>query len=114
MEKRNVILITAVAALVVLGYMWLNMWVRTNYPHWFEGPKPQEAAQTQPAGPPATSPATHPASPETGPTTSLAGPTTAPSVAAGLQVISLPDQWQRAAIGSLTPKDAEWPIHLSV
>ncbi len=114
MEKRNVILITAVAALVVLGYMWLNMWVRTNYPHWFEGPKPQEAAQTQPAGPPATSPATNPASPETGPTTSLAGPTTAPSLAAGLQVISSPDQWQNAAIGSLTPNNTEWPIHLSV
>src|SRR5687767_10872498 len=113
MDKRRVILATAVAMLVVLGYMWLNMWVRTKYPHYFEEPKPQEVAQAQPpgtapAGLPATAPATNPAFPETGPTTSFAGATTAPSapsVAAGLQVIDAPAEPQDAAIGSLTRND---------
>ena len=114
MDKKRVIIATAVAMLVVLGYVWLNMWVRTKYPHYFEEPK-QEAAQTEaPAGSPATSPATNPASRETGPTTSVAGATTGPSLSAGLQVINPPDGAEGAGIGSLTRRDPEWPIHLSV
>src|SRR5688500_18924730 len=126
MDKRRKILASAVAMLVITLYLGLNWYLRSKYPHYFE-PPPQEAAKTEApaAAPPATAPAgtspadapgTAPSVPATGPTTAPAGPavTAAPAAAAALQVINQPQNPEKAAIGSVTRDDKNWPMYLRV